>query len=96
VAKFSKAAAGPEQFWIVRRHPPPPRRLSARSPTLTVFAPLTQNYGASADEMVVGWLTSDMNAASTVQFGTSPGSYDKTATGNATFYSSSAGPSSHY
>jgi hypothetical protein len=36
--------------------------------------------------MVVGWLTSDMNAPSTVQFGTSSGSYSKTASGNATFY----------
>lgn len=64
VAKFSTAAAGPEQFWL--------------------------NYGSSPDQMVVGWVTSDMTAASTVQYGTSKGSYTKTATGNATFYKYSA------
>ncbi len=87
VAKFSKAAAGPEQFWIVRPLTSP-RRLSAHPRAHRLKnAPLMQNYGASADEMVVGWLTSDMTAATTVQFGTSSGSYDKTATGNATYYS---------
>jgi len=64
VAKFSTAAAGPEQFWI--------------------------NYGSTPDQMVVGWVTSDMEAPSTVQFGTSSGSYTHTAAGNATFYKYSA------
>lgn len=64
MAKFSTAAAGPEQFWI--------------------------NYGSSPDQMVIGWVTSDMGAASTVQYGTTSGSYTKTATGNATFYKYSA------
>jgi hypothetical protein len=34
--------------------------------------------GATPDAMVVGWLTSDMTAASTVQFGTTSGSYTNT------------------
>ena len=44
------------------------------------------NLGATPDVMVVGWVTSDKGAASTVQFGTAPGSYTHTATGNASFY----------
>jgi len=44
------------------------------------------NYGRTSDVMVVGWITSDMNAATEVHYGTSPGSYTMTAGGNATFY----------
>ena len=40
--------------------------------------------------MVIGWVTSNMQAPSTVQYGTSSGSYDKTATGNSSFYKYSA------
>ena len=60
VAKFSTAAAGPEQFWL--------------------------SYGATPDSMLLGWLTADMTAPTTVQYGTSSGSYTKTASGNASFY----------
>ena len=59
VAKFSTAAAGPEQYWI--------------------------NYGASPDQMVVGWLTAAVSP-STVQYGTASGAYTQTATGTVDFY----------
>ena len=36
--------------------------------------------------MVVGWVTSDMGAASAVRYGTSSGSYPNTVTGNSTSY----------
>jgi hypothetical protein len=48
------------------------------------------NFGRSVDQMVVGWLTSDMTAGSSVQYGTSSGSYPNSAEGNATFYKYSA------
>ena len=48
------------------------------------------NFGATPDVMVVGWVTADMTAASTVQYGTTSGAYTHTATGNATFYKYSA------
>ena len=60
VARFSKAAAGPEQRWI--------------------------NYGATADEMVIGWLTAETTASSTVEYGRTSGSYDNTVTGSSTSY----------
>ena len=40
--------------------------------------------------MVVGWVTADMNAPSTVQFGTQSGVYTQTANGTADFYKYSA------
>ena len=44
------------------------------------------NYGATPDVMVIGWLTSDMGAATAVRYGTSSGNYPNTVTGNSTFY----------
>ena len=44
------------------------------------------NLGATPDVMVVGWVTADMTAPSTVAYGTSSGAYTHTATGNASFY----------
>lgn len=48
------------------------------------------NLGATPDVMVVGWLTANMGAASTVQYGTAPGQYTSTATGKSAFYKYSA------
>jgi hypothetical protein len=48
------------------------------------------NYGSSPDSMVIGWLTADMTAASTVFYGTSPSSLTQTATGTSDFYKYSA------
>jgi len=45
------------------------------------------NFGRTLDAMVVGWLTSDMTAATVVQWGTtSGGPYPNQASGNSTFY----------
>lgn len=48
------------------------------------------NLGATPDTMVVGWVTADMNAPSSVQFGTQSGVYTQTANGTADFYKYSA------
>ena len=40
--------------------------------------------------MVIGWLTTDTAAPSTVQYGTVPGSYTNTATGTSASYTYSA------
>jgi hypothetical protein len=48
------------------------------------------NYGATYDAMTFGWLTSNMTAGSTVQYGTASGKYTNSASGNATFYKYSA------
>lgn len=47
-------------------------------------------YGATPDAITIGWLTANMTAGSTVQFGTTSGSYPSSASGNATFYKYSA------
>jgi hypothetical protein len=44
------------------------------------------NYGFTPDVMVVGYITSDMTAASTVKYGTSSGSYPNVVSGNSTSY----------
>lgn len=48
------------------------------------------NYGRSADEMVIGWLTAEVTASSIVEFGTASGAYDSTASGTNTSYTYSA------
>jgi hypothetical protein len=44
------------------------------------------NYGFTPDVMVIGYITSDMTAASTVKYGTSSGSYPNVVSGNSTSY----------
>ena len=44
------------------------------------------NYGASPDAMTVQWLTSSMSAGTTVQYGTTSGSYPSSASGNSSSY----------
>ena len=44
------------------------------------------NFGQASDEMVIGWITANTAATSTVEYGTTSGEYDSTAEGTSTTY----------